>query len=102
MTKLDNYIYLTICEISMDLYSKTKFSTYTNYCRTMSKSIETADLDKREMSDMMRIVYMLGLIYGLDTNTSVNYIRNYFKSDRCGDFQKCVLMTKKCFPMSFN
>ncbi len=102
MTKLDNYIYLTICEISMDLYSKTKFSTYTNYCRTMSKSIETADLDKREMSDMMKIVYMLGLIYGLDTNTSVDYIRNYFKSDRCNEFQKCILSMRTCFPMSFN
>lgn len=102
MTKLYNYIYLTICEISLDLCAKTKFSTYTNYCRTMSKSIEAVDLDRREMSDMMEIVYMLGLIYGLDTDKSVEYIRSYFKSDRCNEFQKCVLVTKKHFPFSFN
>jgi hypothetical protein len=102
MTKLDNYIYFTICEVTLDLYSKTKFVTYTNYCRTMCKSIESAELDKREMSDVMAIVNMLKLIYNMDTDESVKYIKNYFKSDRCNDFKKCVSMTKNVFPFSFN
>ena len=102
MTKFDNYVYLTICEISLELFKKTKFSTYVNYCRTMSKSMESPPLDKRELGDVMRIVLELGLIYNLDIDTSVNYIKDYFSSDRCNDFEKCVYLTRKQFPFSFN
>lgn len=102
MTKFDNYVYLTICEISLDLFHKTKFATYVNYCRTMSKSLETPPLDKREMSDMMKIVLELGLIYNFDIDTAVKYIKDYFSSGRCNEFEKCVYLTKKSFPFSFN
>jgi len=102
MTKFDNYVYLTICEVSFELFKKTNFATYVNYCRTMSKSLETPPLDKREMGEVMMIVLELGLIYNFDTDTSVKYIKEFFASDRCLDFEKCVYLTKKSFPFSFN
>ena len=67
----------------------------------MSKSLETPPLDKREMGDVMKMVFELGLIYNFDTDTAVKYIKNYFASDRCLDFEKCVYLTRKEFPFSF-
>lgn len=101
MTKFDNYVYFSIAEISLDLYYKTKFSTYVNYCRTISKSLESASLDNREMYEIIKIVTELKKIYNFDTNLSMKYITDYFKSDRFHDFQKCILIVRKEFPFSF-
>jgi hypothetical protein len=42
------------------------------------------------------------LIYAFDAITAANYIADYFDSDRFGDFQKCVLITKEYFKNAFN
>ena len=101
MTKFDNYVYLTICEISVECFKNTKFATYINYCRTISKSLETPPLDKREMGDVMKMVFELDLIYNFDTDTAVKYIKNYFASDRCLDFERCVYLMRRDYPFSY-
>ncbi len=102
MTKFDNYIYLTICETTLELFSKTNFSTYFNYCNNMNLSLKSGVLDKREESDIRKIMDDLNLIYYFDNKTCAKYISEYFDSNRYIDFQKCVLATKKCFSNSFD
>ncbi len=101
MTKFDNYVYLTICEVSLECFKNTKFVTYINYCRTMNMSLMNSQVDNREMSDIMKIIIEMRLIYDFDTETSVKYIKNYFASDRCLDFEKCVYLMRKYYPLSF-
>lgn len=101
MTKFDNYVYLTICEISLDLFQKTKFATYVNYCRNMNSSLKSGYLDTREKTDLKKIIDSLILIYNFDNDTCSKYILEYFDSERYHDFQKCVLIIKKHFCFSF-
>jgi hypothetical protein len=102
MTKFDNYVYLTICEVSLELFHKTRFSTYVNYCRTLNLSLKSGVLDRSETSDIIKISETLTLIYGFDDVTAAKYISEYFDSDRCLEFQKCVLITKEYFKNAFN
>ena len=102
MTKFDNYVYLTICEVSLELFQKSRFSTYLNYCRTINLSLKSGLLDLTEKSHIVKISENLSLIYGFDDMTAGKYIADYFDSDRYLDFQKCVLLTKEFFPNALN
>lgn len=102
MKKFEYYVFLTICEISLKTFSHTKFVTYVNYCRIMNNSIENKALDNREMSDITSLVLHLKLIYNFDTETAVEYITKYFKSELYNDFKIHFEGLKKSFPLSFN
>lgn len=102
MEKYEYFIFLTICEVSSSTFSQSKFVTYTNYCNMMAKSLETPPLDNREMSDIMRIVLKLGLVYDFDILTSIEYIKKYFNSGLCDDFRNHFNGIVKTFPFSFN
>lgn len=100
--KLDNYIYLTICEESIKLFKKSNFSTYTNYCRTFHLSMTSGNLSSRENGDLLKLLDVLDLIYGLDDNTGFRYINEFFGSDRIMDFELYVKQMLEYFPMAFN
>lgn len=104
MEKYEYFIFLTICEVSSRSFSKTNFVTYTNYCDTMTKSLndKTTNLSNREMSDVMSLVLELKLIYNMDTEMAVEYIMKYFNSDLCNDFRNHFNGLVKTFPFSFN
>ncbi len=102
MTKFDNYVFMSICEISLDLFDKSNFSTYLNYCKTLNLSLKSGILDKKETYDIINISNKLILIYGFDEKTCAEYIAKYFDCDRFLEFQKCVLITKKFFGNSLN
>jgi len=100
MNKYENYIFLTICEVSLDLFRKTDFQTYSNYCRTMNMSLKDGKLSKREKSDFIEISNMVDKIYSLGYDLCAQYIVAYFDSNRCQDFEMSVRLTKEYFPLS--
>ena len=102
MTKFDNYVFMTICETSFDLFKKSQFSTYVNYCKTLNLSLKSGKLDRKETADIIKISNDLVLIYGFDDETCGRYIAEYFDCDRYADFQKIVIMTREYFSFSFN
>ena len=54
------------------------------------------------MSDIISLVLHLKLIYNFDTETAVEYITKYFKSELYNDFKIHFEGLKKSFPLSFN
>ena len=104
MVKFDNYVFMTICESSLDLFKKSYFSTYVNYCNTLNLSLKTGILGKKETAAIIQIGNDLILIYGFDDETCGKYIAEYFDMgiDKIINFYKVVLLTKEHFALSFN
>jgi hypothetical protein len=104
MEKFDNYVFMTICETTSDLFKKSQFSTYRNYCKTLGLSLKSGVLDRKETADIIKITDVLVLIYGFDDWTCGEYIVKFFELDyeRVTNFHKAVTLTKRYFALSFN
>jgi hypothetical protein len=100
MNKFENFIYLSICDITMSMFKKTKFMTYINYCRSMHDSIINNNLSKIERDNLIAIVNHLKLLYNLDDDEIINHITNYFISDKVVEMQKIIMLTKEIFPIT--
>lgn len=102
MNNLDNYIYLSIAEVTYECFLKTKFMTYTGYCHTLLHSIKSGNFSNKERGDLMKIITYLEKIYGLEKNEINNYILNFFEYGDHAMFGRCVKETLEFFPRSFN
>lgn len=98
MSKFDNRIYLTICEVSMECFKKSKFINYYNYCRLMGMALKSDDVSGKQSSDLIKIIETLDIIYTMDIETTKKYIFDYFNSDKVREFEKCVVLTQEAFP----
>jgi len=103
MNSLDNFIYLTICEASLDCFDKNQFKsfkTYSSYCSNMNLSLKDGKLNKREMTDIMEIMDILDKIYSMTIDENGFYIAKYFATCDFELFEKNVRLTRICFPHS--
>ena len=101
MSKYIVFIYLTICETSLDLYEKSEFSTYENYCRTLNAEIESNNVSTEGKSHILIIGNILEKIYGLDWCSIGKFISDYFNSGRCLEFEKHVRLSRDMFPFTY-
>ena len=92
-----NYIYLTICETSLRLYTETKHKTYSEYCKGMSRAIDYKQFSKLEIRHLVRITEILNTVYSLSKEDTGKYIKDFFDLNEHEDFQTSVLLTKKFF-----
>lgn len=99
--RFDAYVYMTICESSIERWGKTKFSTYVNYCRNMKLCLSTGSLDKREREDIDKIVRDLVTIYDFELNIAANYVVDYFNLECHFEIQKYIKTVRSCYPTSF-
>jgi hypothetical protein len=102
MNKLDNYIYLTICEIAMKEMKKTNYASFVNFCGGMAYSLSHNSLYSREKDIIISLTSMLDKIYSMDDVTTANFIVDFFnmESERIISFQRCVMETQEFYPMS--
>lgn len=101
MNKYENFIYLSICEISLPMAKVTSYSNYVYYCRGMGNSLRgSGGLSIREQRDFLKIADYLNLIYGLSVEDRWKYIKAYFNSDRFMEFQQIVSLTNELFPFT--
>ena len=98
MSKFDNRVYLTICEVSMECFKRSKFISYVNYCSNMGLSLRTNSIGKSQANNLNEIIEMLDKIYTMDAETTGKYLFDYFTSDNIREFEKCVMLTKESFP----
>ena len=78
--KYDNFVYMTICEISFDLFKKSKCMTYQNYCNLLKLSILDGKLSGGETSDIFEIMKVLDKLFSMNDKDTGMYIRNFFAS----------------------
>jgi hypothetical protein len=97
MNKLKYFIFMSICEVSLELFNDSMYSNYINYCKGMSTSIDNGNLSKKEKNDIIIITKYLDLIYGFGEEEIATYIVSYFESDRVVEFQKIVSLNDTIF-----
>jgi hypothetical protein len=102
MNKLDNYILLTICEVSLKQFKKSHYMTFVNYCVGMGHAIKSGNLGTKEKSDLTEIMSTLDKIYGLSNEEAGVYIADYFlfERDKIFQFEKAVRSVLEFYPIA--
>ena len=87
----DYYVYMTICEVTMDLHKRSRFPSYLGYCNT----VKTYLLDSNSKIDnsfihMSEIVDRLEKLFSMDLKTIGEYIFDFFIDEQYKKFEKPV------------
>lgn len=99
--KFDNYVYMSICEITLELFKKTNYITYKAYCNSIKDGLNK-NIEFSSYGDIVAICKRIDEIYSLDWELSGLYISNYFCDEKYLGFEKPVKLIQECFPVSFN
>ncbi len=102
MDKLENYIFLSICEKTLDLFKNSYFKTYSSFCSTLKSSIEREDLSKGDFYIIYEIDDYLTKIYDLSVEESNKYIIDFFILEKYLFFENTVKLTLNHFKNSFS
>ena len=102
MNNFDNHIYMTICEVSFDLFRETDFVTYTRYCNAMNLSLQEGKLSSRDKYHLIKIIDRLDAIFCLEEELTNKYVTDYFALGEYNKFEMAVRMTKEHFPFIGN
>jgi hypothetical protein len=99
MNKYKNYIFLSICEVSYSNFTKTNYSTYLNYCKTIFLNLNSGTVNRKDMEDIGNIFNMLSQVYSLDKETSAKFIFEFYSldSDKILLLEKSVRFTNTYF-----
>lgn len=91
----DNYVYLTICEATLEMYKITKFPTHFGYCRTIKLCLMDERIPQEENYKRISLVIKkLDKIFSMDPKTMGEYIMDYFTQEKFVIFEKPVLAVK--------
>ena len=97
----DNYVYMAICEATLEMYKITKFPTHFGYCRTiklclMDERISVQDNYKK----IKNVILALENLFSMDPKIMGEYIMDYFIQEKFLIFEKPVLAMKAFYPNS--
>lgn len=98
--KYDNFVYMTICEISFDLFKKSKCMTYQNYCNLLKLSILDGKLSGGETSDIFEIMKVLDKLFSMNDKDTGMYIRNFFTEQKYLKFEYPVRCMLEYYPIN--
>ncbi len=103
MSKIDNYIILSVAEKAFQLFNRTKFSTYSSFCRKLGLSISSDTMTQKEKIFVCEIMDEINLIYGLKDAESWKYISTFFKFevDDFADYNKYIKTMEIYHPLLF-
>ena len=98
MNKYDNFIYMTICEVTLKLYKQTGFSSHASYCRYIGVSLNDKKIINMVKNHVSTISDVLDNVFAIDAETSGIYIANFFILEKYIMFDKAVRATKEFYP----
>ena len=102
MTKLDNYVYQTICETTLGFFKESNYQTYSEFCRGFYNSIQTNNLSKKEITNINKLGKRLELIYAIKADECGYYIVDYFDNKKYLIFEKSTRIIFDVFRNSIN
>ena len=91
MNKLDNHIYLIICEITYEQFRKTKFQNYVNYSNLIKTALITQDIGESQITQISNLVKILKYILGFDVFTTSEYVATFYREDKFNEFESIVV-----------
>lgn len=103
MSKINNYILLTIAEKSFELFQKTKYLTYTSFCKKIGLSLQHDMLDNSEKLLLSNIICDIKLIYGLNDIESIKFVESFFKFDieEISEYERYIRTMVNFYPFLF-
>jgi hypothetical protein len=101
VNKYVNYIYLTICEVTLKSIKGTNFISYTTYCKEMAISLKSNNLSSRDRRTLIAIYDKLDPIFSLNTDEAAIFIVQFFELEptRLREFELAVRSTNELFPV---
>ena len=97
MRKYENHIYLIICEITMDLYKETNFSTHSNYCSNMCACIKDGILSDKQIRHICKIADVLEMVFNIDSRKAGVYMSEFFELKKYIIFETIVKQQKEYY-----
>lgn len=103
MSKINNYILLTIAEKAFELFQKTKYSTYTGFCKKIGLSFQHDMLDNSEKLLLSIIICDIKTIYSLNDKDAIKFVRVFFMSeiDEIGEYERYIRAMIRFYPFLF-
>lgn len=103
MSKINNYIILSIAEKAYKQFKKTKYSTYPSFCKKIGLSIQSATLTQKEKMLMYELVDEIELIFGLNETEIWPYIVYFFtlEVDDLSEYNKYMKIMENFHPLLF-
>lgn len=98
MKKFDNYIFMAICELTMEFYKNTNYQTYSGYCIGFKMALRDGKLSSKQKDHVIQIGDYLEKVYGLNPKEFGYYVSEYFETDKHLIFEQPVRLTKEFFP----
>ncbi len=100
MNKFNNYVYYTICEISLKYFEKSGFKTYSTFCKLLAISIKDDHLSLKEAKFMAKLIDEIMFIYALDGKSAGDYVCKFFFNEKYLIFETPVRNMKYLYPYS--
>lgn len=103
MSKIDNYIILSIAEKAYKQFKKTKYSTYSSFCKKLGLSIQSSTLTQKEKMLMYEIVDEIELIFGFKETEIWPYVVYFFtlEVNELAEYNKYMKMMENFHPLLF-
>lgn len=103
MSKINNYILLTIAEKSFELFQKTKYLTYTSFCKKIGLSLQHNMLDNSEKLLLANIICDIKLIYGLNDFDAIKFVESFFKFEieEFAEYERYIRTMISYYPFLF-
>jgi ABC-type microcin C transport system permease subunit YejB len=103
MSKIDNYIILSIAEKVYEIFKKTNFSTYSSFCVKFGIVFNSDTMSQREVNILFEIIDEINLLYGFDDSETMKYISVFFKFnvDDFGDYYRYLKGLENTCPLLF-
>lgn len=104
MVLLDNYIYYSICDKSYDIFKRSAYSTYRNFCNNIKHEIESNSGSLHTTTNFIfwQIGEYIKVVYDLDFNQCLDYIFKYFINEKYKTFEEPMVCIKSAYKNSFN
>jgi hypothetical protein len=92
----DHYIYLTVTDLSINEFDKSKFVTYNNFANYYTNELFAKRINN--ISNVLwSIVDKLIVIFGLGKMEALKYVTNYFIKKLWERYYNAIMMVRKQF-----
>jgi hypothetical protein len=91
MSKLDNHIYLIICEITYEQFKRSKFQTYINYANSIKTGLTSENIGGKQKREISSVINILKRVLGLDVNTASEYVACFYFDNKFQKFEPIVV-----------
>ena len=91
---------MVLCEVSLKLYKKTHYATYSSYCNNISLMLKEGIVPRERVKEIYAMTETLERIFAMSVKESAVYVSTYFRENKCLIFERPVRMVKEFFPLT--